>query len=155
MDRLFVRYGWQYINVEEYRRKQNLNNNCEPIFVRQNFYYNGKSEKYSWYRFIFSNKIYGALWWRWQSQLFAKWWLGFYGWLFGHHWKQFIYIDDMLGFNQKAIDPIFTIGQHEKSNVCFSSRSYFDLEKRTLSKNCNMIIYVNKLWILKETFKKI
>ena len=50
-------------------------------------------------------------------------------------WRQsssFVVFDDMLVYNQKAIDPFFTAGQHIVLDVYYLSQSYFDLQKRII-----------------------
>ena len=48
--------------------------------------------------------------------------------------------DDMLDSNQKLIDPFFTRGRHNDLDVFYLSQSYFDLPKRTIRNNSNIII---------------
>ena len=47
---------------------------------------------------------------------------------------------DMLDSNQKQIDPFFTRGRHNDLDVYYLSQSYFDLPKRTIRNNSNIII---------------
>ena len=51
-----------------------------------------------------------------------------------------VVFDDMLDFNQKLIDPFFTRGRHNDLYVYYLSQSYFDLPKRTIRNNSNIII---------------
>ena len=51
-----------------------------------------------------------------------------------------IVFDDMLDSNQKLIDPFFTRGRHNDLDVYYLSQSYFDLPKRTIRNNSNIII---------------
>ena len=51
-----------------------------------------------------------------------------------------VVFDDMLDSNQKLIDPFFTRGRHNDLDVYFLSQSYFDLPKRTIRNNSNIII---------------
>ena len=51
-----------------------------------------------------------------------------------------VVFDDMLDSNQKLIDPFFTRGRHNDLDVYYLSQSYFDLPKRTISNNSNIII---------------
>ena len=51
-----------------------------------------------------------------------------------------VVFDDMLDSNQKLIDPFFTRGRHNDLNVYYLSQSYFDLPKRTIRNNSNIII---------------
>ena len=51
-----------------------------------------------------------------------------------------VVFDDLLDSNQKPIDPLFTTGRHNDVDVYFLSQSYFDLRKRTIRKNSNIII---------------
>ena len=51
-----------------------------------------------------------------------------------------VVFDDMLDSNQKLIDPFFTRGRHNDLDVYYLSQSYFDLPKRTIRKNSNIII---------------
>ena len=46
----------------------------------------------------------------------------------------------MLVSNQKRIDPIFTRGRHNDLDVYYLAQSYFDLPKRTIRNNSNIII---------------
>ena len=48
--------------------------------------------------------------------------------------------DDMLDTSQKLIDPFFTRGRHNDLDVYYLSQSYFDLPKRTIRNNSNIII---------------
>ena len=52
----------------------------------------------------------------------------------------FVVFDDMLDSNQKLIDPFFTRGRHNDLDVYYLSQSYFDLPKRTIRNNSNIII---------------
>ena len=40
----------------------------------------------------------------------------------------------MLDENQKLLDPFFTRGRHQDSEVFHSSQSFFDLSKQTITK---------------------
>ena len=51
-----------------------------------------------------------------------------------------VVFDDMLDSNQKLIDPFFTRGRHNDLDVYSLSQSYFDLPKRTIRNNSNIII---------------
>ena len=51
-----------------------------------------------------------------------------------------VVFDDMLDTSQKLIDPFFTRGRHNDLNVYYLSQSYFDLPKRTIRNNSNIII---------------
>ena len=51
-----------------------------------------------------------------------------------------VVFDDMLDSNQKLIDPFFTRGRHNDLDVYYLSQSYFDLPKRTIRNNSNIII---------------
>ena len=51
-----------------------------------------------------------------------------------------VVFDDMLDSKQKLIDPFFTRGRHNLCDVYYLSQSYFDLPKRTIRNNSNIII---------------
>ena len=51
-----------------------------------------------------------------------------------------VVFDDMLDSNQKLIDPFFTRGRHNDLDVYSLSHSYFDLPKRTIRNNSNIIV---------------
>ena len=51
-----------------------------------------------------------------------------------------VVFDDMLDTSQKLIDPFFTRGRHNDLDVYYLSQSYFDLPKRTMRNNSNVII---------------
>ena len=51
-----------------------------------------------------------------------------------------VVFDDMLDSNQKLTDPFFTRGRHNDLDVYYLSQSYFDLPKRTIRNNSNIII---------------
>ena len=51
-----------------------------------------------------------------------------------------VVFDDMLDTSQKLIDPFFTGGRHNDLDVYYLSQSYFDLPKRTIRNNSNIII---------------
>ena len=51
-----------------------------------------------------------------------------------------VVFDDMLDSNQKLIDPFFTRGRHNDLDVYYLSQSNFDLPKRTIRNNSNIII---------------
>ena len=51
-----------------------------------------------------------------------------------------VVFDDMLDTSQKLIDPFFTSGRHNDLDVYYLSQSYFDLPKRTIRNNSNIII---------------
>ena len=51
-----------------------------------------------------------------------------------------VVFDDMLESNQKLIDPFFTRGRHNLCDVYYLSQSYFDVPKRTIRMNSNIII---------------
>ena len=51
-----------------------------------------------------------------------------------------VVFDDMLDSNQKLIDPFFTRGRHNDLDVYYLSQSYFDLPKRIIRNNSNIII---------------
>ena len=52
-----------------------------------------------------------------------------------------VVFDDMLDTSQKLIDPFFTRGRHNDLDVYYLSQSYFDLPKRTIRNNSNIIIF--------------
>ena len=56
-----------------------------------------------------------------------------------------VVFDDMLDSNQKLIDPFFTRGRHNDLDVYYLSQSYFDLPKRTIRNNSNIIILFQQL----------
>ena len=60
-----------------------------------------------------------------------------------------VVFDDMLDSNQKLIDPIFTRGRHNKLDVHYLSQSYFNLPKKTIRNNSNIII------LLQQTLKDV
>ena len=51
-----------------------------------------------------------------------------------------VVFDDMLDTSQKLIDPFSTRGRHDDLDVYYLSQSYFDLPKRTIRNNSNIII---------------
>ena len=51
-----------------------------------------------------------------------------------------VVFDDMLDTSQKLIDPFFTRGGHNDLDVYYLSQSYFDLPKRTIRNNSNIVI---------------
>ena len=51
-----------------------------------------------------------------------------------------VVFDDMLDTSQKLLDPFFTRGRHNDLDVYYLSQSYFDLPKRTIRNNSNIII---------------
>ena len=51
-----------------------------------------------------------------------------------------VVFDDMLDSNQKKIDPFFTRGRHNLCDVYYLSQSYFEVPRRTIRNNSNMII---------------
>ena len=51
-----------------------------------------------------------------------------------------VVFDDMLDSNQKLIDPFFTRGRHKLCDVYYLSQSYFEVPKRTIRNNSNIII---------------
>ena len=51
-----------------------------------------------------------------------------------------VVFDDMLDSNQKLIDPFFTRGRHNLCDVYYLSQSYFEVPKRTIRNNSNIII---------------
>ena len=51
-----------------------------------------------------------------------------------------VVFDDMLDSNQKLIDPFFTRGRHKSCDVYYLSQSYFEVPKRTIRNNSNIII---------------
>ena len=51
-----------------------------------------------------------------------------------------VVFNDMLDSNQKLKDPFFTRGRHIDLDVYYSSQSYFELPKRTIRNNSNIII---------------
>ena len=51
-----------------------------------------------------------------------------------------VVFDDMLDSNQKLIDPFFTRGRHNDLDVYYLAQSSFDLPKRTIRNNSNIII---------------
>ena len=54
-----------------------------------------------------------------------------------------------LDSNQKLIDPFFTRGRHSDIDVYYLSQSYFDLPKRTIRNNSNIVI------LFKQTLKDV
>ena len=60
-----------------------------------------------------------------------------------------VVFDDMLDTSQKLIDPFFTRGRHNDLDVYYLSQSYFDLPKRTIRNNSNIII------IFQQTLKDV
>ena len=50
-----------------------------------------------------------------------------------------VVFDDMLDSIQKLIDPFFNRGRHNDLDVYYLSQSYFDLPKRTIRNNSNII----------------
>ena len=52
-----------------------------------------------------------------------------------------VVFDDMLDTSQKLIDPFFTRGRHNDLDVYYLSQSNFDLPKRTIRNNSNIIIF--------------
>ena len=50
-----------------------------------------------------------------------------------------VVFDDMLDSNQKLIDPFFTRGRQNDLDVFYLSQSNFDLPKRTIRNNSNII----------------
>ena len=55
-----------------------------------------------------------------------------------------VVFDDMLDSNQKVLDSFFTRGRHFDLDVCHLSQSYFDLPKKTIRNNSNIIQVFNK-----------
>ena len=51
-----------------------------------------------------------------------------------------VVFDDMLDSNQRLIDPFFTSGRHNLCYAYYSSQNYFDVPKRTIRMNSNIII---------------
>ena len=51
-----------------------------------------------------------------------------------------VVFDDMLDSNQKLIDPFFTRERHKSCDVYYLSQSYFEVPKRTIRNNSNIII---------------
>ena len=51
-----------------------------------------------------------------------------------------VVFDDMLDSNQKLIDPFCTRGRHKLCDVYYLSQSYFEVPKRTIRNNSNIII---------------
>ena len=51
-----------------------------------------------------------------------------------------VVFDDFLDTSQKLIDPFFTRGRHNDLDVYYLSQPYFDLPKRTIRNNSNIII---------------
>ena len=60
-----------------------------------------------------------------------------------------IVFDDMLDTNQKLIDPFFTRGRHSDIDVYYLAQSYFDLPKRSIRNNSNIVI------LFKQTLKDV
>ena len=50
-----------------------------------------------------------------------------------------VVFDDILDSNQKLLDPFFTRERHNDLDVYYLSQSYFDLPKRTIRNNSNII----------------
>ena len=71
-----------------------------------------------------------------------------------------VVFDDMLDSNQKLIDPFFTRGRHNDLDVYYLAQSYFDLPKRTIRNNSNIIIlfhdisYVEFKSLCREAWKE-
>ena len=56
-----------------------------------------------------------------------------------------IVFDDILGStNSRFIDQFFNRGRHNKLDIFYLSKSYFDLPKRTIRNNSNRIILFNQ-----------
>ena len=55
-----------------------------------------------------------------------------------------VVFDDMLESNQKTIDPFFTRGRHNLCDVYYLSQSYFEVPKRTIRNNSNIIILIQQ-----------
>ena len=51
-----------------------------------------------------------------------------------------VVFDDMIDSNQKEVGPFFTRGRHNDLDVYYLSQSYFDLFKKTIKNNSNIII---------------
>ena len=51
-----------------------------------------------------------------------------------------VVFDEMLDTSQKLIDPFFTRGRHNDLDVYYLSQSYFDLPKRTIRNNSNIVL---------------
>ena len=51
-----------------------------------------------------------------------------------------VVFDELLDTSQKLIDPFFTRGRQNDLDVYYLSQSYFDLPKRTIRNNSNIII---------------
>ena len=51
-----------------------------------------------------------------------------------------VVFDDMLDSNQKLIYSFFTRGRHNLCDVYYLSQSYFEVPKRTIRNNSNIII---------------
>ena len=51
-----------------------------------------------------------------------------------------VVFDDMLDSNQRLINPFFTRGRHNLCDVYYLSQVYFDVPKRTIRMNSNIII---------------
>ena len=60
-----------------------------------------------------------------------------------------VVFDDMLDTSQKLKDPFFTRGRHNDLDDYHLSQSYFDLPKRTIRNNSNIII------LLQQTLKDV
>ena len=52
----------------------------------------------------------------------------------------FVIFDDMLDYNQYAMDPFFTRGSYEDIIIYYFSQSYFGPPKRTIRNNSNIIL---------------
>ena len=60
-----------------------------------------------------------------------------------------VVFDDMLDSNQKLLDPFFTRGRHNLCDVYYLSQSYFEVPKRTIRNNSNIII------LFQQTLKEV
>ena len=56
-----------------------------------------------------------------------------------------IVFDNILGSsNSKLVGQYFIRTRHKDLDICYSSKSYFDLPKRTIRKNSNKIFLFNQ-----------
>ena len=55
-----------------------------------------------------------------------------------------VVFDDVLDYNQKATHFFFTKGRHKQNDVYFLLQSSFGLQKRTMRKSSNFIIFLNQ-----------
>ena len=61
----------------------------------------------------------------------------------------------MLDSNQKLLDPFFTRGRHNDSDIYYLSQSSFDLPKRTIRNNSNILILFQTLKDVEHIYRDI